>query len=674
MFASLLIANRGEIACRIARTARRLGLRTIAVYSDADRDALHVESADEAYRLGPASAAESYLNVEALVDAIRRSGAEAVHPGYGFLAENAGFAEAVAEAGAAFVGPPPEAIRAMGSKSAAKALMAEAGVPLVPGYHGDDQDPDRLAREAEQVGFPLLVKASAGGGGKGMRVVERAGDFADQLAGAKREAKGAFGDDRVLLERYLQRPRHIEVQVFADGHGHCIHLHERDCSIQRRHQKVLEEAPAPGMTVEKRAEMGAAAVAAAEAIGYRGAGTVEFIAEGEPGAEAFYFMEMNTRLQVEHPVTEAITGQDLVEWQLRVAAGEPLPLAQDAVPLQGHAVEVRLYAEDAARDFLPATGRLDVLRLPDGLAQGFESVRVDSGIRQGDRVTPHYDPMLAKIVAHGPDRAAALRRLRHALGATRVGATVSNLAFLCRLLDHPEVRQGPVDTGFIGRHRDTLVPADEAVPDEVLALAALAEMEARRAEVRAEAAASGDPHSPWHSADGWRLNVDTHLDLVFQAGAAERTVRVGYAGAGYRLELPGGAVDATAWLDGADTLQAELGDRRLSATVIRDGEARTVLLGPVAHRLQRRRPLAAAGEAEAPDGSLVAPMPGKITSVAVEEGAEVAAGTTLMVLEAMKMEHAIHAPAAGRVAALRYRTGDQVEEGAELLLFEAEES
>ena len=675
MLASVLIANRGEIACRVIRTARAMGLRTVAVYSDADRDALHVQLADDAVRIGPASAAESYLNVDAILHAIRVTGAESVHPGYGFLAENAEFAQAVEAAGVTWIGPPPAAIRAMGSKAAAKARMAAAGVPLVPGYHGDDQDPETLEREAGQVGYPLLIKASAGGGGKGMRVVEHAGAFADQLAAAKRESKASFGDDRVLLERYLQQPRHIEVQVFADTHGQAVHLFERDCSPQRRHQKVLEEAPAPGMTAEKRAEMGQAAVAAAQAIQYVGAGTVEFIAEGEPGAESFYFMEMNTRLQVEHPVTEAITGQDLVAWQLRVASGEPLPLSQDAIPLSGHAVEVRLYAEDPARDFLPATGPLTRLRLPDGLTpNGVPGVRVDSGVREGDTVTPHYDPMLAKLIAHGPDRATALRRLKRALEATQVGGCVANLGFLCRLVDHPAMRAGPVDTGFIARESDSL-QATPALPDHVLAMAALAEAEARAHALRLEAAAAPDPQSPWHTGDGWRLNDDRHLDFTFLEGELEHAVRLTFIRDRHRLALPSGAVDArvlSARPDGpAVDLTAEIDGRRYSARVLREGETRTVLLGPDAWKLIRRGRLAGADDSDAPAGSLTAPMPGRIASVAVDPGQEVTRGTTLMVLEAMKMEHAIRAPADGTVAKLHFAAGDQVSEGAELLLFEA---
>jgi len=668
MFASLLIANRGEIACRIIRTARRLGLRTVAVYSDADGEAQHVKLADAAYRLGPAPAAESYLHQAAILDAVRRSGAEAVHPGYGFLAENAEFAEAIAAAGAVFVGPPPAAIRAMGSKAAAKATMDRAGVPLVPGYHGDDQDPERLAEEAGRIGYPVLLKASAGGGGKGMRVVERAAEFADALAGAKRESRAAFGDDRMLIEKYLQQPRHIEVQVFADDHGHALHLFERDCSLQRRHQKVIEEAPAPGITAAQRAEMGAAAVRAAAAIGYRGAGTVEFIAEGG----AFYFMEMNTRLQVEHPVTEAITGLDLVEWQLRVASGEPLPWGQDDLAPDGHAMEVRLYAEDPAKDFLPATGTLRHLTLPEGMP----GVRVDAGVAAGDAVTPHYDPIIAKIIAHGPDRDSALRRLRHALDATRVGGVTTNLGFLCRLLDAPDIRAGRLDTGFIGRHRARLVPDVAELPDDVPAVAALAEIEARREAAAAEALASGDPYSPWHRVEGWRLNEESHRDLVFDGDGTEFRVRahVDIAGDSVRLDLPSGSVTARARQANDGTLVAEIGGRRLRAVVLRDGDSRQILLGPDSYRLRRRQPLGGAEAVDELGGAMTAPMPGKITHVAVAEGASVAAGATLVVLEAMKMEHSIVAPTDGRIAALRCRVGDQVAEGAELLVFEVVEA
>ncbi|MDX1606051.1 MAG: biotin carboxylase N-terminal domain-containing protein, partial [Candidatus Competibacterales bacterium] len=532
MFDTVLIANRGEIACRIARTCRRLGIRSVGVYSDADRGALHVEACDEARRLGPAPARDSYLRIDRVIEAARNSGAGAIHPGYGFLSENADFAEACAAAGLVFIGPPAAAIRAMGSKAAAKALMEKAGVPLVPGYHGTDQDPDRLAAEAERIGYPMLLKASAGGGGKGMRIVERPEVFAEALAAARREAAAAFGDERMLVEKYLLRPRHIEVQVFADGHGNALHLFERDCSIQRRHQKIVEEAPAPGLDAARRAAMGDAAIAAARAVDYQGAGTVEFIAEADGG---FYFMEMNTRLQVEHPVTEMITGQDLVEWQLRVAAGEPLPLDQARLAPNGHALEVRLYAEDPARDFLPATGTLVHLRFPEPGGP----VRIDTGVRPGDRIDIHYDPLLAKLIVHDRDRAAALRRLRTALAACGVVGVTSNLAFLQAIADHPAFADDLPDTGFVERHLEALLPAPQPAPDTVLALAALGELLHIDAAAQAAAAHDPDPWSPWHATDGWRLNDDNHHSLHFQDGTQTRTVVAHYRPGHFLLELPG---------------------------------------------------------------------------------------------------------------------------------------
>ncbi len=500
MFDKILIANRGEIACRVIRTARRLGVATVAVYSEADRQALHVELADEAVAVGPAPAAESYLRGERIIEAARRTGAQAVHPGYGFLAENAGFAQACADAGLVFIGPPPDAIRAMGSKSEAKALMEKAGVPVVPGDHGDNQDPKHLAGAAEKIGYPVLIKASAGGGGKGMRRVDDAKDFAAALDGAKRESASAFGDDTVLIEKFVERPRHIEIQVFADGHGNAVHLFERDCSIQRRHQKVVEEAPAPGLDEARRTAMGAAAVEAARAIGYVGAGTVEFIA-GPDGD--FYFMEMNTRLQVEHPVTEMITGLDLVEWQLRVASGEPLPLGQDDLAIAGHAIEARVYAEDPARGFLPSTGELHHLRPPE---EG-DGVRWDTGVRAGDAISMHYDPMIAKLIVwSGEGRADAVRRLRRALASCEVAGVTTNLDLLGAIAAHPAFAAGGCDTGFVEQHFDSLVPPPAPPDGSALACAALALELRRREEAAARAAASGDPHSPWHQVNGWRLN------------------------------------------------------------------------------------------------------------------------------------------------------------------------
>ncbi|ROP83922.1 3-methylcrotonyl-CoA carboxylase alpha subunit [Stella humosa] len=659
MFRSVLVANRGEIACRVMATARRMGLRTIAVYSEADRNALHVRVADEAWPIGPAPARDSYLSIPALVAAIRASGAEAVHPGYGFLSENADFAEAVAAAGAVFVGPPPGAIRAMGSKSAAKALMEAAGVPVVPGYHGSDQSLAVIAAAAEDIGYPILVKASAGGGGRGMRVVERPDDLAVAIEGAAREAASAFGDGRLLIEKYLTRPRHIEMQVFADGHGAAIHLFERDCSIQRRHQKVIEEAPAPGMTAERRQAMGAAATAAARAIGYRGAGTVEFIAEGEQ----FWFMEMNTRLQVEHPVTEMITGLDLVEWQLRVAAGEPLPLGQADLAIHGHAVEARLYAEDPAHDFRPATGRLAHLRLP----VAGEGVRVDAGVAAGDAVSVHYDAMIAKIVAHGRDRGEAIRRLGAALAATEIAGVTTNRDFLVRLVGHPAFAAAELDTGFIARHAGDLLPASDPPAREEVAAAVLHVL------LSEQAAAAADP-SPWAMRDGWRIGERARRRILLQDGDERVAVDVVYREDGWRLEIggQGGEATATRGLDGR--LAITLDGRRLSRSVVATGDQLHVFGPAGSRRFVVIDPLAPPAAAEAGTGRLTAPMPGRVTRLLVAAGDAVARGQALLVLEAMKMEHTIRAPADGVVGRLRYGEGDLVDEGAELVELAAPDS
>jgi 3-methylcrotonyl-CoA carboxylase alpha subunit len=660
VFGKLLIANRGEIACRIMRTARRLGIATVAVYSEADRDALHVRSADEAVAIGPAPARASYLNIDAIIDAARASGAEAVHPGYGFLSENPDFAEVCAAAGIVFVGPPAAAIRAMGSKAAAKALMARHGLPLVPGYHGDQQQPARLFDEATRLGFPVLIKASAGGGGRGMRVVEKAEAFLPALESARREATSAFGDDRVLLERYLARPRHIEVQVFADSHGNFVHLFERDCSIQRRYQKVVEEAPAPGLDAEQRREMGQAAITAARAVGYVGAGTVEFITEGE---DAFYFMEMNTRLQVEHSVTEAVTGQDLVEWQLRVAAGEPLPLAQQELACHGHAIEARLYAEDPERNFLPQTGVLHGLRLaPADLA------RVDAGVAEGDAVTPHYDPMLAKIIVHGDDRAAALRRLRRALAATAVLGVTTNLGFLARLAAHLKFAAAALDTGFIDRHRDVLAAPAAPAPDLALAAATLLRLEAHAAASRRDPA---DPFSPWARGDSWRLAGLGRQQVVLQDGMAERTVRAAAEGDGWRLDIDGRSLIAAARRqdDGALLLRLD-GETRRLLVLEHAGEVAVFAEGG-SWRFAEIDPLAARAGEDPSGGRLTSPMPGRVTQLYVAAGDVVSRGAALAVVEAMKMEHTIRAAADGVVAAVHVRVGDQVEEGVELIALAA---
>jgi 3-methylcrotonyl-CoA carboxylase alpha subunit len=663
MFSKILIANRGEIACRIIRTARRLGIHTVAVYSDADAHASHVEMADEAVNIGPPPARDSYLRAEAILSAARRTGAEAIHPGYGFLSENAVFAETCADAGIVFIGPPASSIRAMGGKSQAKDLMEKAGVPLVPGYHGENQSSELLRAEAKRIGFPVLIKASAGGGGKGMRVVSNVEDFDDQLNGARREAINAFGDDRVLIERYVTRPRHVEIQVFADTHGNCVYLFERDCSIQRRHQKVVEEAPAPNLDPHTRRRMGEAAVAAAKAIGYVGAGTVEFLLD-EDGS--FFFMEMNTRLQVEHPVTEYITGQDLVEWQVRVAAGGPLPLNQDQLSIHGHAIEVRLYAEDPQKGFLPQTGRLEHLVFP--LEGAF--VRVDTGVRSGDAISIHYDPMIAKLIVWADDRPSAVRRLRTALSQTQVVGLAANTEFLLAIVSHPAFLAADVDTRFIERHQSDLLPEPAPVGDDVLALAALGVLLDRSAKARARAVASGDPYSPWAGNDGWRLNDDAHDTLTLRDGGTDRPVHLIYRRGGYRLTLPGGAVEATGQLAEDGNLSVDLGGFRTSATIIRRGADITVFHQGARHRLVLIEPLAGADDAEAPGGKLIAPMPGRIIAMLVEPGAEVTKGQPLIVMEAMKMEHTIKAPAEGRVEKVRYAVGDQVEDGAELIGFQ----
>jgi 3-methylcrotonyl-CoA carboxylase alpha subunit len=664
MFTRLLIANRGEIACRIMRTARRMGIHTIAVYSEADAGARHVREADEAVLIGPPAASESYLVVDRIIAAARRTGAQAIHPGYGFLSENEDFALACQDAGLIFVGPPVEAIHAMGSKSEAKALMERAGVPLVPGYHGADQDPQLLAREAARIGFPVLIKPSAGGGGKGMHVVERLDAFTQSLATARREAKSSFGDDRVLIEKYLERPRHIEVQVFADTHGQCVHLFTRDCSVQRRHQKVIEEAPAPGLSPAQMDEMGAAAVAAARAVNYVGAGTVEFIAEGG----IFYFMEMNTRLQVEHPVTEMVTGQDLVEWQLRVAAGEKLPLTQEQIAVHGHAVEVRVYAEDPRRDFLPSTGSLAHLAWPE---EGTD-LRIDSGVAAGDVISPYYDPMIAKVIAWGADRPAALRRLAGALDASAVVGVGNNVTFLAQVLRHAGFAAGPVDTGFLGRHIAELTGAAPEAGDADLALAALAVLLDQKDAAIAAAAGSADPWSPWAAADGWQINGAAAVTFTFRDGEREVAVPVRYhRHGGYVLGLPGGTVHARAERAGDAALHVDLAGHRFAGRVVRIGATLHVFgpRGPVS--LALLDPYRGAGADQQGAGHLTAPMPGAVVAVAVQAGDTVMRGARLMVIEAMKMEHAIVAPADGTVTAVRFAVGDKVREGEEVIEFAA---
>ena len=660
MFRKLLIANRGEIACRVARTARRMGIRSVAVYSEADAGALHARSADESLCIGPAPARESYLSIERILAAARASGAQAIHPGYGFLSESAAFSQACEEAGIVFVGPPPASIRAMGSKSAAKARMLEAGVPLLPGYHGADQDPRRLAAEAARIGYPVLIKATAGGGGKGMRRVDRAADFEAALASCRREALSSFGSDEVLVEKYVLQPRHVEVQVFCDRHGGAVHLFERDCSVQRRHQKVIEEAPAPGMTAARRDRMGAAAIEAARAVGYVGAGTVEFLcAAADP--DTFWFMEMNTRLQVEHPVTEMITGLDLVEWQLRVAAGERLPLAQEALRASGHAIEVRIYAEDPDNGFLPSTGTLHHFLAPPVATD----LRLDAGVEQGDRIGPHYDPMIGKLIAWGEDREAARARLRAALGGFSITGLTSNIAFLARLLDTPSFALADLDTGLIERETERLRPPP--APEEAWRIAALALLGREREE-------DGPAVSPWSARDGWRLNQPARRVLRLRCAGTERDVGVEPAQRGWVLSLDGDRLECELLprspREDPGILRARIGARIVRAvTAAHDGHWQ-VLLDAEAWRFER---LVAGRPAAAPEdeqGSLVAPMPGRVVAVHVAAGARVERGAPLLVVEAMKMEHALLAPAAGIVVAVRAAVGDQVEAGAELIELE----
>jgi 3-methylcrotonyl-CoA carboxylase alpha subunit len=662
MFDSVLVANRGEIACRIIGTLRRLGIRAIAVWSDADRLARHVALADQAIRIGPPPAAESYLRIDAILEAAARAGAEAIHPGYGFLSENPAFARACAAAGLTFVGPPAEVIEAMGAKDRAKALMAEAGVPLVPGYDGASQDGSALLEAAGALGFPVLIKAAAGGGGRGMRVVGDPAGFAAALEGARREAAAAFGDDRVLLERYLARPRHIEAQIFGDRHGRIVHLFERDCSVQRRHQKVIEEAPAPGLSPAQRSALAEHAVRAGQAIGYVNAGTVEFLMEGE----GFHFIEMNTRLQVEHPVTEMITGQDLVEWQLRVAAGEPLPLGQDEITLRGHAIEARVYAEDPQKGFLPSTGRLDHLRFPAER----DVLRIETGVAEGDAITPFYDPMLAKIVTHGEGRQAALRQLRTALAGSQIVGPATNLDFLLRIAHDPAFAAGAIDTGYVERAQESLLAPAPAPDDRLWAIASLWILCRQREQSAAIAARSPDRSSPWLRVDGWRLNDVGHQTIRLTCGERMVEVEVRADGTGFLLGIGDRQIAACAEIR-ADGLAVWLDGEAARVAVVERGE-QLHLFTPSHVRIDRLDPLRRAEAEDEADNALSAPMPGKIVRQSVATGDRVARGTALLVLEAMKMEHTIVAPSDGRIVELHCAEGDQVEEGAILIDFEAQ--
>ncbi|KXO79394.1 acetyl/propionyl/methylcrotonyl-CoA carboxylase subunit alpha [Brucella anthropi] len=652
MFKKILIANRGEIACRVIRTARKLGIATVAIHSDADANALHVEMADEAVRVGPAISAQSYLNVDAIIEAAKETGAEAIHPGYGFLSENAGFVDVVEAARLVFIGPSAKAIRAMGLKDAAKALMEKAGVPVVPGYHGDNQDGAFLKSEADRITYPVLIKARAGGGGKGMRRVDQSADFAAALDSARREAEASFGDSAVLVEKYMTKPRHIEVQVFGDSHGNAVHLFERDCSLQRRHQKVIEEAPAPGMTPEMRAAMGAAAVKAALAIGYCGAGTVEFIADVSEGLrpDRFFFMEMNTRLQVEHPVTEAITGLDLVEWQLRVASGEVLPKRQDELSISGWAFEARLYAEDPARDFLPATGKLALFAPP-------ENARVDSGVRTGDTITPFYDPMIAKIIAHGATRDEALNRLDTALNKTRIAGLVTNRQFLSALCNLEAFRTGDVDTGLIARETAALF-TDVQPSDIAFALAALGALDLLD---------TPQTNDPWMRLRGFRLWGEASRSVLLDHHGERRTVSFTTRGDGH-FGFALGTIEIREHKNGL--VQFAIDGRVSEASVVRIGHDVTVQLegrDTIFHHVQS----VGAEEDASSESRILSPMPGRVALVSVVEGANVAKGDPLVTMEAMKMELSLTAPRDGKVASVTVVAGDQVNEG--ILLVELEE-
>jgi len=672
MFKKILIANRGEIACRVAATAARLAIKSVAVYSDADANAKHVAACDEAVHIGGSAPKDSYLRWERIIEAAKSTGAQAIHPGYGFLSENEEFAQACSAAGLVFIGPPASAILAMGLKAESKQLMEKAGVPLVPGYHGADQDSALLQREADRIGYPVLIKASAGGGGKGMRAVDKAEDFAAALASCKREAINSFGDDAVLIEKYVQRPRHIEIQVFGDTQGNYVYLFERDCSVQRRHQKVLEEAPAPGMTPEMRQQMGEAAVAAARAVNYVGAGTVEFIVEQRAdGTMNFFFMEMNTRLQVEHPVTEAITGQDLVEWQLRVASGEPLPLRQDELRIHGHAIEARICSENPDNNFLPATGTLNVYRLPrcTTFERAERAVRVDSGVREGDAISPYYDSMVAKLIVHGATRDEALARMDAALAQTHIVGLTTNVQFLRHVVTSHSFAQAQLDTALIPREAAVLFN-QEKVGLPLAAAALVSHLLASEEALAAQADASGWV-DPWAQRDGWRSHGANARQFLLEFHGEPHTLeftRLHQGGLQLQVDGSTAALRYTALADGA--LDVRYGDLHSLTHIYKKGHLAHVFTAQGATQIIAIDALAHAGEAQGEAGRLTAPMPGKVVSFAVKAGDLVKKGQALAVMDAMKMEHTIAAPVDGKVAELLYAPGDQVVEGAELLRLE----
>ncbi|HWE83767.1 MAG TPA: acetyl/propionyl/methylcrotonyl-CoA carboxylase subunit alpha [Terracidiphilus sp.] len=662
MFETILIANRGEIACRIIATCRRVGIRAVAVYSDADAKSRHVRLADAAVRIGPAPSRESYLNIERILDAAKQTGAQAIHPGYGFLAENADFAEACKQAGVVFIGPPAAAIRAMGSKAAAKELMRKAGVPLTPGYDGAEQSPEFLQAQADAIGYPVMIKANAGGGGKGMRRVDAPEQFAAALASCRREAASAFGDDSVLLEKYLLEPRHVEVQVFGDIQGNVVSLFERDCSVQRRHQKVIEEAPAPLISDELRKFLAEAGRSAARAVGYVGAGTVEFLLDRDGG---LHFMEMNTRLQVEHPVTEMITGLDLVEWQLRVAAGEPLPLTQEQIAMRGHAIEARIYAEDPAHEFLPSIGKIVHLRAP----AVSEHVRIDSGVEQGDAITPYYDPMIAKLIVWDDTRELAVRRIAEALGEFQIVGVANNVEFLRRLATSPSFAGAHLDTSLIEREREWIQAQAGEPPREAFVLATLAVL-LRVVRPPFE----GEADSPWAARDGWRLGSRLERTLRFENRERPAEIKVQYGVRGFRMTFGGSDLDVSGELRDDGEIGALIDGRRVTGTVVPLRDALHVFLEGQHFVFIYDDPLEVEARHHAAEGNLTAPMPGRVVALAAALGEHVDKGAPLMVLEAMKMECTIYAPAAGCVESFLFAPGDQVSEGAELLKFAKEAS
>mmetsp|Transcript_20663 Transcript_20663/g.31581 ORF Transcript_20663/g.31581 Transcript_20663/m.31581 type:complete len:686 (-) Transcript_20663:19-2076(-) len=645
LFDKILIANRGEIACRVIKTARKLGVRTVSVYSDADRNSMHVQMADEAFYIGKPPAKESYLLGDSIIDIAKKAGAQAIHPGYGFLSENADFAEKCKQSGVVFIGPPASAIRSMGSKSASKHIMQEANVPVVPGYHGDDQSIETLESEADKIGYPVLIKAWMGGGGKGMKIVHDKKDFVAAVESARREAVSSFGDDRVLVEKYLVRPRHIEVQVFADEHGNCVYVFERDCSVQRRHQKVVEEAPAPGMTEEKRKEMGEAAVNAAKAVGYTGAGTVEFIVD-EDGS--FYFMEMNTRLQVEHPVSEMISKQDLVEWQLSTSSGNPLPLSQDELSIHGHALEARIYAENPDTDFLPGTGRVSFMQTPTEN----ENVRIDTGVRMGDEVSVYYDPMIAKLVVWDKDRDSCIRRMFDALGDYKIVGLTTNISFLKKVIMHDAFRSGHVDTKFIEEHKDALMTSRDRIPSSSLAIAAVYSLLRE---------GCSDGPAPWNTLSNRRFNHSFHRTVQLKQGEDILDISISSDGISstWQVSIDGESLDVCASLLDDHTIRAEVANHSTRATVVQKENSLYLFHNDDLHELTLPEP--SYTKSAVSSGSLLSPMPGRVIKVNVSEGEDVQAGDCLMIMEAMKMEHQIKATSSGKVSKIFYKVGDLVE-------------